>query len=53
MENVFFSRDLFDDVMSVHKNNMKHAHAIEFEFGFGEIVFTSRHKQAWRFATKS
>ena len=28
---IFFSRDLFDDVMSVHNGNMKHAHAIEFD----------------------
>ena len=28
--NVFFSRDLFPDVMSVHNRNMKHARAIEF-----------------------
>ena len=28
---IFFSRDLFADVMSVHNRNMKHAHAIEFE----------------------
>ena len=26
-----FSRDLFADVMSEHKRNMKHAHAIEFD----------------------
>ena len=25
MENFFFSRDLFADVMSVHNRNMKHA----------------------------
>ena len=31
MENVFFSRDLFTDVMSVHNRNMKHARAIEFD----------------------
>ena len=29
-EKIFFSRDLFADVMSVHNRNMKHAHAIEF-----------------------
>ena len=29
MENFFFSRDLFADVMSVHNRNMKHACAIE------------------------
>ena len=32
MENCFFSRDLFADVMSVHNRNMKHAHAIEFDY---------------------
>ena len=31
MENFFFSRDLFADVMSVHNRNMKHARAIEFD----------------------
>ena len=30
VENCFSSRDLFADVMSVH--NMKHAHAIEFDY---------------------
>ena len=29
MENFFFSRDLFADVMSVHNRNMKHARAID------------------------
>ena len=28
---IFFSRDLFADVMSVHNKNMKHARAIEFD----------------------
>ena len=28
---IFFSRDLFADVMSVHTRNMKHARAIEFD----------------------
>ena len=28
----FFSRDLFADVMSMHNRNMKHAHAIEFDW---------------------
>ena len=28
---LFFSRDLFADIMSVHNRNMKHAHAIEFD----------------------
>ena len=28
---IFFLRDLFADVMSVHNRNMKHARAIEFE----------------------
>ena len=28
---IFFLRDLFADVMSVHKRNMKHARAIEFD----------------------
>ena len=27
MENFFFSRDLFADIMSVHNKNMKHADA--------------------------
>ena len=31
MENVFFSRDLFADGMSVHNSNMKHTHTIEFD----------------------
>ena len=31
MENFFFSRDLFADVMSMHNRNMKHARAIEFD----------------------
>ena len=31
MENFFFSRDLFADIMSVHNRNMKHASAIEFD----------------------
>ena len=29
---IFFSRDLFADVMSVHNRNMKHAGAIEFDW---------------------
>ena len=29
--NTQFSRDLFADVVSAHKRNMKHAHAIEFD----------------------
>ena len=29
---VFFSRNLFADVMSVYNRNMKHAHAIEFDY---------------------
>ena len=28
---IFFSRDLFADVMSVHNRNMKHAQAIELD----------------------
>ena len=28
---IFFSRDLFAYVMSVHSSNMKHAHTIEFD----------------------
>ena len=28
---IFFSRDLFADVMSVYNRNMKHARAIEFD----------------------
>ena len=32
MENFFFSRDMFADVMSVHNRNMKHARAIEFDY---------------------
>ena len=31
MENFFFVRDLFADVMSVHSRNMKHACIIEFD----------------------
>ena len=31
MENVFFSRDLFADGMSVHNGNMKHTRAFEFD----------------------
>ena len=31
MENFFFSRDSFADVMSVHNRNMKHACVIEFD----------------------
>ena len=31
MENYFFAKDLFADVMSVHNRNMKHARAIEFD----------------------
>ena len=31
MENFFFSRDLFADVMSVHNRNMKHTRTIEFD----------------------
>ena len=31
MENFFFARDLFADVMSVHNRNMKHACTIEFD----------------------
>ena len=29
---IFFSRDLFADAMSVHNRNMKHARAIEFDY---------------------
>ena len=29
---IFFSRDLFADVMSVHNRNMKHAQAIELDW---------------------
>ena len=32
MEILFFSRDLFADVMSVHNRNMKHARAIKFDY---------------------
>ena len=32
MENCFFSRDLFADIMSMHSGNMKHTHAIEFDY---------------------
>ena len=32
MENFFFSRDLFADLMSVHNRNMKHACVIEFDY---------------------
>ena len=31
MENFFFERDLFADVMSVHNRNKKHACIIEFD----------------------
>ena len=31
-ENCFFSRDLFADIMSVHNGNMKHTHAMEFDY---------------------
>ena len=31
MEILFFSRDLFVNVMSVHNRNMKHAHEIELD----------------------
>ena len=31
MENFFFSRDLFADVMSMHNRNMKHTRTIEFD----------------------
>ena len=31
VENCFFSRDLFADVMSVHNRNMKHSRTIEFD----------------------
>ena len=31
MENLF-SRDVFADIMSVHKRNMKHARALEFDW---------------------
>ena len=32
MENCFFLRDLFADIMSVHNGNMKPTHAIEFDY---------------------
>ena len=32
MENLFFLRDLFADIMSMHNMNMKHARAIEFDY---------------------
>ena len=32
MENVFFLRDLFADIMSMHNRNMKHACTIEFDY---------------------
>ena len=32
MANFFPQRDLFTDVMSVHNRNMKHAHAVEFDY---------------------
>ena len=28
---MFFSRDLFADIMSVHNRNMKHTHTMEFD----------------------
>ena len=32
MENLFFPRDLFADVMSMHNRNMKHVCTIEFDY---------------------
>ena len=32
MENLFFLRDLFADIMSVHNSNMKNARTIEFDY---------------------
>ena len=32
MENLFFLRDLFADIMSVHNRNMKNARTIEFDY---------------------
>ena len=32
MENFFFWRDLFADIMSVHNRNIKHARGIEFDY---------------------
>ena len=32
MENLFFLRDLFADIMSMHNRNTKHARAIEFDY---------------------
>ena len=32
LDNFFFSRDLFADVMGVHNRNMKHVLAIEFDY---------------------
>ena len=32
MEDLFFLRDLFADIMSMHNRNMKHARAIEFDY---------------------
>ena len=32
MENLFFWRDLFADIMNVHNRNMKHACTIEFDY---------------------
>ena len=32
MENCFFLRDLFADIMSMHNGNMKHTHTIEFDY---------------------
>ena len=40
MENCFFSRDLFADIMSVHSRNMKHTHAIEFDYTNLRYVIT-------------
>ena len=32
MENLFFLRDLFADIMSMHNRNMKQACTIEFDY---------------------
>ena len=32
MENLFFWRNLFADIMSVHNRNMKQARTIEFDY---------------------
>ena len=52
MENYFFAKDLFADVMSVHNRNMKHARAIEFDETNLLAVLrgvTDGFSQSWKF----